>query len=70
MPTKDVTIDGIRYITFGECICDKHHGESIDSSNINGAKYHCPHHGGADGMGHGRPFVWWAIELLRRENEA
>ena len=58
MPTRDVTIDGIRYITFGECVCD------------NGAKYHCPHHGGYDGMGYCRPPRSWAIELLRRENEA
>ena len=67
MTTRDITVDGVRYITFGECICDKYNGDSIDSSNIYDAKYHCPHHGGHDGMGYCRPCVCWAVELLRRD---
>ena len=46
-------IDGVVYITFGECIC----------KDI-GDQYKCPHHGGHDGMGYCRlPSTWRKVKV-------
>jgi len=52
------THDGVKYITFGECIC----------KDI-GDQYKCPHHGGYDGMGYCRmPASWHEVKRNEQYN--